>query len=88
MADKAVANRKLRIYTTQWCPDCWRAKQFLNRHHLSFEEVNIENIPEAAAFVLAANHGKQRVPTFEMEGRIFHCSPFDPEILRRELSLG
>ncbi|MEJ2010043.1 MAG: glutaredoxin family protein [Acidobacteriota bacterium] len=76
----------IRIYTTPWCPDCWRAKQFLNRHGLQFEEINIEEIPGAAEFVEKANEGKRRVPTFEMEGRVFHCSPYDPVRLKSELS--
>jgi mycoredoxin len=77
----------IRMYTTQWCPDCCRAKSFLKRHDVSFEEVSIEGTPGAAEFVIRANEGKRRVPTFEVEGRTFHCSPYDPEKLTRELGL-
>lgn len=79
--------RILRMYTTSWCPDCWRAKQFLNRHGFQFEEINIEEVPEAADFVVNANNGKRKVPTFEIEGRVFHCSPYDPTRLKRELGI-
>ncbi|MGH9469884.1 MAG: glutaredoxin family protein [Terriglobia bacterium] len=75
------------MYTATWCPDCTRAKQFLAAHGLAFEEINIEKTEGAAEFVIAANHGKRRVPTFEIDGRTFYCSPYDPEKLKRELKL-
>ena len=76
------------MYTTTWCPDCRRAKRFLAEHGIAVEEINIEHSPDAAALVAASNQGKRKVPTFDHEGRFFHCSPFDPAILRRELQLG
>ncbi|HZT71272.1 MAG TPA: glutaredoxin family protein [Terriglobia bacterium] len=79
--------RKIRMYTTSWCSDCWRAKQFLNRHGVEFEEINIEEAPEAVEFVMSVNGGKRRVPTFDFEGRVFSSSPFDPALLKRELGI-
>ena len=75
------------IYTTNWCGDCYRAKSFLKQRHVSFEEINIEKTPGAADFVVRANNGRRRVPTFEVDGRTFHCSPYDPDKLVRELGL-
>ena len=83
----ATASQKIRMYTTQFCGDCVRAKWFLNERQVTFEEISIERTPGAADFVLRANAGKRRVPTFEVEGRTFHCSPYDPEKLLRELGL-
>jgi len=77
----------LRMYTTRWCADCRRAKHFLSLRDVQFEEINIEEVPEAEAFVRRANHGKAKVPTFEVNGRTFHCSPYDPDKLARELNL-
>lgn len=75
------------MYTTTFCGDCTRAKYFLNQRQISVEEINIEKSPGAAEFVIRANEGKRRVPTFEVDGRTFHCSPYDPEKLARELGL-
>ncbi len=75
------------MYTTHWCGDCRRAKWFLNERRVPFEEINIEDQPEALEFVERVNQGKRRVPTFEINGRAFHCSPYDPEKLERELGL-
>jgi glutaredoxin len=30
------------MYTTNWCPDCWRTKRFLKQRGVSYREVNIE----------------------------------------------
>ncbi len=78
---------KIRMYTTSWCPDCHRAREFLREHGLEFEEIDIEEVPDAVEFVMRVNSGKRKVPTFELEGRNFSCSPFDPSLLRRELGM-
>ena len=77
----------IRMYTTMWCSDCYRAKRFLQSQGVHFQEISIEEVEGAAEFVIAANHGKRKVPTFEVNGRTFHCSPFDPLRLSRELGL-
>jgi len=82
-----ISTPKIRMYTTQWCPDCVRAKGFLNQRQISFEEISIEKTPGAADFVIRANGGKRRVPTLEVDGRTFHCSPYDPGKLARELGI-
>ncbi len=80
-------NVPIRIYTTSWCPDSRRAKQFLREHQLPFEEIDIEAHPEAAEFVQRVNNGKRIVPTFDVGGRVFHCSPFDTKKLAGELGV-
>jgi mycoredoxin len=75
------------MYSTAWCPDCRRAKSFMKERGVEFREVNIEEDPEAAALVLRVNNGKQRVPTMEVEGRYFACSPFNAQQLATELNV-
>jgi mycoredoxin len=75
------------MYTTQWCPDCRRAKSFLKERGVAFREVNIEEDDSAEEIVIRANDGKRKVPTFEAGGRFFACSPFDPEQLAAELNI-
>jgi len=77
----------LRMYATSWCPDCRRAREFLRERQLPFEEIDIDAHPEAAEFVRRANSGKRKVPTFDVGGRIFPCSPFDGRKLAQELGL-
>lgn len=77
----------IRIYTRCWCEDSAEAKKFLEERHVPFEEIDIEKDPTACEFVMSVNEGKQRTPTFEIDGRTFHCSPFDACKLARELKL-
>jgi len=49
--------------------------------------VNIEEDEAAEEIVIKANDGLRRVPTLEVDGRYFACSPFDPEQLASELNI-
>ena len=75
------------VYGTTWCGDCRRAKQFLRERGVAFEEVNIDEAPDAEDLVLRVNDGRRKVPTIEVEGRHFACSPFDPYQLAEELKI-
>jgi glutaredoxin len=77
----------LTMYTTPWCPDCRRAKTFLRERGVEFREVNIEKDPSAEEVVLKANDGRRKVPTMEIGGRYFACSPFDAEELAENLNI-
>jgi glutaredoxin len=77
----------LTMYTTRWCPDCRRAKTFLKERGVEFREVDIEKDPSAEEVVLKANDGKRKVPTMEIGGRYFACSPFDAEELAENLNI-
>jgi glutaredoxin len=80
-------NLSIKLYTTSSCSDCRRAKQFLRVRQIPFEEIDIDSDPEAQEFVKRANGGASKVPTFEVGGRIFHCSPFDTEKLVQEFGV-
>jgi mycoredoxin len=75
------------IYGTFWCGDCRRAKQFLRERGVTFREINIDEQPDAEEIVLRANAGRRKVPTIEVNGRYFACSPFDPYQLAEELNI-
>jgi mycoredoxin len=77
----------LTMYTTAWCPDCHRTKTFLKERGVEFREVNIEEDPSAEEIVIKANDGKRKVPTLEIGGRYFACSPFDAEQLAEDLQI-
>jgi len=75
------------IFSTNWCPDCRRAKSFLKDRGVSFHEINIEHSPEAEEEVLRANHGRRKVPTLKVGDRYFACSPFNAQKLADELNI-
>lgn len=51
------------IYSTTWCGYCRRLKSQLDSVGIGYTEVNIEEQPDAAAFVEQVNGGNQTVPT-------------------------
>jgi glutaredoxin len=75
------------IYSTEWCPDCRRAKNFLKDRGVEFKEINIEHDPTGEAIVLQANNGRRKVPTLKVGERFFACSPFDAQKLANELNI-
>jgi mycoredoxin len=77
----------IRVYSTRWCPDCRWTKQFLRERGIPFEEINVDEDPDAEELVLRVNAGRRKVPTLEIAGRYFACSPFDPEQLAAELNV-
>jgi glutaredoxin len=78
---------KITVYGTRLCADCRRAKQFMRDRGVEFAEVDIDEAPDAEQLVLRVNEGRRRVPTIEIEGRYFSCSPFDPYLLSEELKI-
>jgi mycoredoxin len=78
---------EITVYSTCWCGDCRRAKQFLRERGIAFREVNVDENPEAEELVLRVNDGRRKVPTIGVDGRYFACSPFDPYQLAEELKI-
>ena len=78
---------EITVYSTCFCCDCRRAKQFLRERGVPFREVNIDEHPEAEDLVIRVNNGRRKVPTIEVEGHYFACSPFDPYQLADQLKL-
>ncbi|MFW6693803.1 mycoredoxin [Streptomyces sp. MAR4 CNX-425] len=51
------------MYSTTWCGYCRRLKSQMDREGITFEEINIEQDPDSAAYVESVNNGNQLVPT-------------------------
>jgi glutaredoxin len=75
------------MYSTTWCPDCRRVKNFLQDRGVEFREVNIEDDPDAEDLVLRVNNGRRKVPTLQIGDRFFACSPFNAGKLAAELNI-
>jgi mycoredoxin len=56
-------SNSITMYTTPWCGYCRRLKGQLDRAGVSYNEVDIEQQPEAADLVAKLNGGNQTVPT-------------------------
>ena len=51
------------MFTTTWCGYCRRLKSQLEREGIDYTEVDIEQTPGAADYVMSVNDGNQTVPT-------------------------
>lgn len=58
-----MAAETFTMYTTPWCGYCQRLKGQLDREGITYEIVDIEQVPEAAEIVASVNNGNQTVPT-------------------------
>jgi mycoredoxin len=73
------------VYSTTWCGYCRIAKRFLDEHHVSYTEVDIEADEGAALRVEQWNQGNRTVPTIDIDGTIL-TNP-SPAKLRQVLGL-
>jgi mycoredoxin len=62
----SVAPATLTMYSTVWCGYCRRLKWQLEREGIEYTEVDIEETPGAAEFVMSVNGGNQTVPTVQV----------------------
>ena len=53
------------MYSTEWCGYCKRLKVAMKSAGIAFDEVDIEQDPAAAEFVMGVNGGNQTVPTLK-----------------------
>lgn len=51
------------MYTTEYCPDCIRARRFFEINNIPYLRVELEGNAEAIEFVMRVNHGCRSVPT-------------------------
>lgn len=63
MTTTPAADGSLTLYTTTWCGFCRSLKRALDADGIAYGEIDIEQDPDAAAFVRSVNDGNQTVPT-------------------------
>lgn len=59
----------LTVYSKQFCPFCDQAKALLTRKNIAFEEIKIDEVPEARQFIMEAGH--RTVPQIYHDGKLF-----------------
>jgi len=71
------------LYGATWCPDCKRAKKFLNEQRIPYEWIDIENNPEAQKIVQDRNDGKQIIPTIFFPDDSILVEPSNAELAKK-----
>ncbi|AFU01074.1 glutaredoxin family protein [Nocardia brasiliensis] len=64
------------VYTTAWCPYCWRLKRQLRGAGVVFTEIDVESDTAAAAYVLSVADGNRTVPTVRIGERVLVAPDF------------
>ncbi|MEO8556164.1 MAG: mycoredoxin [Actinomycetota bacterium] len=71
------------MFTTSWCGYCRVLKTGLDRDGISYEEINIEQHPGSADYVMSVNGGNQTVPTVVFSDGTSATNPSVAEVRRR-----
>jgi thioredoxin reductase (NADPH) len=75
-----MSDAEITVYGAHWCPDCRRSKQFLGEHQIPYNWVDIEQDPQAEAFVIEKNDGKRIIPTITFADGSFLVEPSNAEL--------
>ena len=54
--------KKVKIYTTPYCPFCVRIRDLMKKKQTSFQEIDLSNNPEKFEEMLAKTNGARTVP--------------------------
>ena len=60
---------EVEIYTTPWCPYCWRAKRLLETKGVKYVEVDLWQESARRAEMVARANGRTTVPQLFIDGR-------------------
>jgi glutaredoxin-like protein len=82
MAEKS-AEKQITVYSTVWCPDCKRAKKFFGEQRIPYVNIDIEQDPEAMAYVEKVNHGMRVIPTILFPDGSILAEPSNAELARK-----
>lgn len=62
--------KTVKVYGADWCPMTRRSLDHLRLLGVPFDYIDIEENPDASAWVKAKNGGKEKKPTIDIDGRI------------------
>ena len=74
---------QLIMYTTPWCGFCRNLKKQLARDGIEMTEIDIEQDPAAAEFVMSVNGGNQTVPTLVLPDGTTLVNPSAAQVRER-----
>lgn len=82
-----MSDSQFTLYSTPWCGYCFRLKSQLKREQIPFDEINIEQQPDAAELVESLNGGNQTVPTLVFSDGSAMTNPSLREVTAKLASL-
>jgi len=76
-------DNQINVYSTSWCPDCKRAKDFFQSHRIQYNTIDIEKNPQGMAYVRKVNHGKSIIPTIVFPDGTILAEPSNPQLAEK-----
>jgi thioredoxin reductase (NADPH) len=73
----------LTVYGAPWCPHCKRVKRFLAAHRVPYDNVDIDEKPEALETLKELQEGGQIIPTVVYDDGTHEVNPSDEDLARR-----
>jgi thioredoxin reductase (NADPH) len=73
----------LTVYGAPWCPHCKRVKRFLAAHRMPYENVDIDEHPEAIDRLKELQDGSQIIPMVVYRDGTHEVNPSDDALARR-----
>lgn len=84
-ADVKLPHGGIIMYCTKWCPDCRRARLWLNEKGLKYTEVDVMSTVGADDQIRLWTGGNLVTPTFDIDGQV--VIDFDEDKLREVLKI-
>jgi mycoredoxin len=75
------------MYSTSWCGYCKRLKSQLAELGVTFEEINIEEVPGTAEIVEKVNGGNRTVPTLVFSDGTAMTNPSAKQVVEKMAAL-
>jgi glutaredoxin 3 len=81
---KPAAKTTVKVYSTDACPYCHMAKDFLKQNKIAFEDIDVSS-DDSAAEEMVKKSGQMGVPVIEINGQI--VVGFDREKIKKLLKI-
>lgn len=82
------AETQILMYSTSWCPDCFRAKAIMRRLKVSFNEIDVDHDAHGNQIVLEHNRGNRIVPTIIFPDGSVLVEPSNRALSEKIIELG
>ena len=78
-----MTHTNIKVYGTNWCSDCKRAKQFFGEQRVHYDFVDIDGDDDALAYVEKVNDGKQIIPVIRFEDGSILIEPSNVQLAEK-----
>ncbi|MEK6827793.1 MAG: glutaredoxin domain-containing protein [Nanoarchaeota archaeon] len=79
-----VKQTEIKIYTTNTCPWCMKAKEFFKQHNIGYQEIKV-GVNEQARNEMFEKSGQFGVPVIDIDGEII--VGFNTHALKKALQI-